>query len=59
MRRHAVNGFPDPTLTPPPISDRTKYSIVDDTNGAVLAVPNTINPSSPAFKQAASACGFS
>ena len=26
-----------PTLTPPPISDRAKYSIVDDNDGAVLA----------------------
>ena len=58
MRRHGMSGFPDPTLTPPPMSDRAKYSIVDDNDGAVLAVPNTINPSSPAFKQAATACGF-
>ena len=58
MRRHGVSGFPDPTLKLPSISNRAKYSIVDDRNGAVIAVPSTINPSSPVFKQAATACGF-
>ena len=58
MRRHGVSGFPDPTLKVPSISNRAGYSIVDDRDGAVLAVPSTINPSSPAFKQAATACGF-
>ena len=58
MRRHGVSGFPDPTPKVPSISNRAQYSIVDDRDGAVLAVPSTINPSSPAFKQAATACGL-
>ena len=58
MRRHGVSGFPDPTLKPPSIPNRGEYSIVDDRDGAVLAVPRTINPSSPVFKRAATACGF-
>jgi hypothetical protein len=58
MRRHGVSGFPDPTLKLPPIANHGAYSIVDDRDGAVLAVPATINPNSPLFKQAASACGF-
>jgi hypothetical protein len=58
MRRHGVSGFPDPTLKLPSLSNRDQYSIVDDDDGAVLAVPRTINPSSPGFKQAATACGF-
>jgi len=58
MRRHGVSGFPDPTVKPPSISNRAKYSLVEDDDGAVQAVPSTINPSSPGFKQAATACGF-
>ena len=58
MRRHGVSGFPDPTLKAPSIPIRPAYSIVEDRNGIVLAVPSTISASSPAFKQAATACGF-
>jgi hypothetical protein len=58
MRRHGVSGFPDPTLRPPPIANHNEYSVVDDRNGAVLAVPSTININSPGFKHAATACGF-
>jgi hypothetical protein len=58
MRRHGISRFPDPTLRLPPIANHADYSIVDDRDGAVLAVPSTINPSSPVFKQAASVCGF-
>ncbi len=57
MRRHGVSGFPDPTLTMP--SNPTDYSLVEDMDGVVLAVPSTINLGSPAFKEAAAACGFS
>jgi hypothetical protein len=56
MRQHGVSGFPDPTLTPP--SSLAGYSLVMDRGGVVLAVPDTINVQSPAFKSAASACGF-
>jgi hypothetical protein len=56
MRQHGVSGFPDPTLKPP--SKPARYSILEDGGGVVLAVPSTINPGSPVFKQAAAICGF-
>ena len=56
MRQHGVSGFPDPTLSPPP--NPAGYSIVEDRGGVVLAVPSTIDPGSPVFKQASAACGF-
>ena len=57
MRRHGVSGFPDPTEKPP-APNPARYSAVVDNDGAVLAVPSTIDTSSPVFKQAASACRF-
>ena len=56
MRQHGVTGFPDPTLTPPP--NPADYSAVIDRNGVVIAIPKSIDTSSPAFKQAATACNF-
>jgi hypothetical protein len=56
MRQHGVTSFPDPTLTPP--SSPTRGSLVLDLGGVVLALPSSINPSSPAFVQAAKACHF-
>jgi hypothetical protein len=58
MRRHGVSGFPDPTLKPPSLSQRSQYSIIEDDDGAVLAIPRAIDPASPGFKRAAKACGF-
>jgi hypothetical protein len=58
MRRHGVSGFPDPTLKLPSNPNPAEYSILEDRDGAVLAVPSTINTSSPVFKQASTACGF-
>jgi hypothetical protein len=57
IRRHGITGFPDPTLTLP--SSPAGYSSVEDRGGGVLAIPNTIDIASPAFQQAAKACGFS
>jgi hypothetical protein len=56
MRQHGVTGFADPTLTPP--SRSAGYSLVEDLNGVVLAVPSTVNLSSPDFVQAAKTCHF-
>ena len=56
MRAHGISGFPDPTTSAPP--DPSAYSAVLGQNGAFLAIPNSINPQSPAFEQAASACKF-
>ena len=59
MRRHGVPDFPDPERAPasgppkPPAgSDR-----ITDYNGVLLAFPTTLNLRSPAFQQAATACG--
>ena len=56
MREHGISGFPDPTTTPP--SNPADYSGVMGRNGVWLAIPNSIDPQSPAFKQAAAACNF-
>jgi hypothetical protein len=56
MRQHGVTSFPDPSLTPP--SSPAGHSLVLDLSGVVLALPSTINPSSPGFVQAAKACHF-
>jgi hypothetical protein len=63
MRKHGVTGFPDPTVssTPgsPPDSNPNNYSLIEDRGGLVLAVPKTIDVTSPVFKTAASICHFS
>jgi hypothetical protein len=56
MRAHGISGFPDPTTKPP--SNPSDYSGVMGHNGAWLAIPNSIDPTSPAFNQAAAACNF-
>ena len=56
MRAHGITGFPDPTLTPP--ASPAGYSAVMDRGGVVIAIPDTIDPQSPAFVKAATACGF-
>lgn len=56
MREHGITGFPDPTTTPP--SSPAGYSAILDRNGVVFALPDSVNPQSPAFQQAGAACGF-
>lgn len=56
MRAQGVTGFPDPVSSLP--SSPAGLSLVFGLRGAVIAIPNTINPQSPAFKQAAKACRF-
>jgi hypothetical protein len=57
MRSHGVPGFPDPTTKPP--TTQQGYSIMEGVaSNLFLLVPNTINPNSPAFEQAAKACNF-
>ncbi len=56
MRRHGITGFPDPTTHAP--ASPVGYSIVEDSAGVVIAVPASIDPNSPAFRRAGSACGF-
>jgi hypothetical protein len=57
MREHGVTGFPDPTFTPP--TSPAGYGAIEDRDGIVIAIPDTINMASPGFKQAALACSFS
>ncbi|MDP9258501.1 MAG: hypothetical protein M3Q31_18410 [Actinomycetota bacterium] len=54
MRAHGISGFPDPTLAPP--SNRAGYSEITSNGVAWLAVPDSIDVRSPAFKLAAAAC---
>ena len=51
IRRHGLPSFPDPTSNPSPAGGENAIG----GGGAFLVVPN---PPTPAFKHAASACGF-
>jgi hypothetical protein len=55
MRAHGIADFPDPTTRPPTSGI---YSNVMGHDGVFLAIPSSINPSSPAFESAAAACRF-
>jgi hypothetical protein len=54
VRAHGVPNFPDPTSSPPP---NTSSGIVIGGNGWYLALGTAQERQSPAYKQAASACG--
>jgi hypothetical protein len=56
MRRHGVTGFPDPTTSPP--ASPAPYSQILGQGGVFLAVPKTIDVSSPAYVAAAKTCHF-
>jgi hypothetical protein len=56
MRAHGITAFPDPTTTAP--SSPNGYSAVIERGGVVLAIPDTIDTRSPAFRQAAATCHF-
>jgi hypothetical protein len=58
MRRHGVSEFPDPVTRSTPPGNPQAYSIAEGTGDLWLLVPSTINPNSPAFRQAAKACNF-
>jgi hypothetical protein len=66
MRSHGVTGFPDPTATPPsgfdPMaatqSSHREYRAVIRRGEAWLAIPATINTTSPTYQHAAAACRF-
>jgi hypothetical protein len=53
MRAHGVPQFPDPALSPP--SNAPRVLVL---RGMVFAIPSSVDPKSPAFRQAARACGF-
>jgi hypothetical protein len=55
MRSHGLSTFPDPTSTPP--SPGSGFGIAFGGPGSFIAVPQSLIQS-PAFRQAAAACGF-
>ena len=57
MRRRGISRFPDPRTGSPP-SSLTGYSLILGMRGYFLAIPSSIDPSSPAFKRAATVCKF-
>jgi hypothetical protein len=66
LRAHGLTGFPDPTTSPPSNSaaylDIAGFSANHAPPGAppvaYLSIPNSIDPSSPVAKRAATACHF-
>jgi len=63
MREHGVTGFPDPIVSSKPPYELNlnpaRYSEVSAGGGLVIAIPNSIDPRSPAFAKAAKVCDFS
>jgi hypothetical protein len=57
MRRHGISSFPDPRPGSPP-SNLGGYSAIIGHGGYLLAIPGSIDMSSPAFRQAATTCNF-
>jgi hypothetical protein len=55
MRKHGISGFPDPSASPP--SNPGNGAVIGG-GGYFLAIPKSIDTSSPAFQQAATACNF-
>jgi hypothetical protein len=60
MRKHGVTNFPDPIVSraPPTSLNPANYSSIEAGNGLIIAVPRSIDESSPAFIHAAKACNF-
>lgn len=57
MRRHGISEFPDPQVSRPPNLNLGAYSNITDYEGVFLLFPATIDMQSPAWEQAAAACG--
>jgi hypothetical protein len=60
MRTHGVTGFPDPIVSqaPPTSLNPANYSSIEAGNGLIIAIPKSIDESSPAFVAAAKTCNF-
>jgi len=60
MRQHGVTGFPDPFVHTgaPPNLNPGEYSAIEDRGGVIIAIPRSIDTSSPAFRQASQTCRF-
>jgi hypothetical protein len=57
MRAHGISDFPDPRATAPANSTLNEYSEITNYMGVYLLFPASINMQSPAWNQAAAACG--
>jgi hypothetical protein len=57
MRAHGIANFPDPSATRPSNLNPGEYSVITDYEGVWLLFPSTIDMQSPAWNQAAAACG--
>ena len=53
IRTHGVPSFPDPSVTPP-----SGAQFVIALRGMVFAFTSAFDPTAPAFRHAAAACGF-
>jgi hypothetical protein len=59
MRTHGVTGFPDPIVSSDPQAlNPANYGEIGDRGGVIIAIPKTIDVGSPAYRDAARACGF-
>lgn len=58
MRAHGITGYPDPIISQasPTSLNPANYSSIEAGNGMIIAVPKSINESSPAFVKAMKAC---
>jgi hypothetical protein len=57
MRAHGISDFPDPRPTRPANLSLGEYTEITDYMGLFLLFPASINMQSPAWNQAAAACG--
>ena len=59
MRGHGISDFPDPkTSVPPNPFPAGSAGVISDIDGVIFVFPAAIDTESPAFTQAARACGF-
>ena len=58
MRRHGVNGYPDPIVSQesPTRLNPANYSSIEAGGGLIIAIPKWIDEHSPVFEKASKAC---
>jgi hypothetical protein len=57
MRRHGVPQYPDPRTSVPTDPFPSGQGVITDYDGAILLFPATLGVGSPAYREAAAACG--
>jgi hypothetical protein len=57
MRQHGVPDYPDPGTSVPANPFPSGTGVITEYDGAILLFPSTLDTHSPAFTQAAAACG--